>query len=91
MTFTVLPQSCQHNETMRDRTICWQDAGSALIVTFKPPLNRYDSTRTGLQRRNQPNYTGSQKVDMDSVCESKTRPPTVGSSVSPIGWRHRGC
>src|SRR6266516_6474829 len=26
---------------MRDRTICWQDAGSTLGVGFKTPLNRY--------------------------------------------------
>jgi len=33
--FSVLPASCRHNETIRDRTICRQDAGSTLGVTSK--------------------------------------------------------
>ena len=53
---SVLPASCRHNETMRDRTICRQGAGSTLGGTFTPPLNRhwrrhYIRIRTWLKRR----------------------------------------
>jgi hypothetical protein len=33
--FSVLPASCRHNGTIRDRTICRQDAGSTLGTTSK--------------------------------------------------------
>ena len=46
---------------------------------------------TGPPRRDPPNCTCSQKADMASACESKTFPPTTGLSVSPIGWKPRGC
>src|SRR6266568_2959986 len=32
--FSVLPAPCRHNETIRDRTICRQDAGSTLARPF---------------------------------------------------------
>jgi len=33
--FSVLPASYRHNETIRDRTICRQDAGSTLGFVHK--------------------------------------------------------
>ena len=48
-------------------------------------------TRTGPPRGNQPNCTCTQRADTASACESKTFPPTTGLSVSPIGWKPRGC
>ena len=41
--FSVLPASCRQNGTMRHATVCRQDAGSTFGVTFRPPLNTYQS------------------------------------------------
>jgi hypothetical protein len=40
--FRVLPASCRHNETIRDRTICRQDA-QHLRRHLQAPLNRHGS------------------------------------------------
>jgi len=41
--FIVLPASCRQNETMRDRSICWRDAGSTLERRHTAPLQQTDT------------------------------------------------
>src|SRR5216117_3832342 len=56
-----------------------------------PGSENWKLDETGPPRRSQPNCTFIKRADTASECESKTFPPTTGWSVSPIGWRFRGC